>query len=839
MNTKLRLVVSICAAFGLTGHALAQTNYTILRSFGFAGLSASNPGSPVVDADGVVYCTALTDQAAGGGAVLRVLPGTSEYEVIHRFDSGAAWRPVAIIVGSDEMLYGVTHSGGRFGNGTVFRLSKDGSGFAVVLEVDDEPTIGSAPHILIEGADGNLYVLTYGDASHGGSLFRIGRSGNDFALLHTFGSSGDGVRPVSLVDGSDGMIYGTTAWGGAFGSGTIFRIGREGGGYAMLKSFSDPMTEGQNPNTILQPRNGFLFGTTQLGGAGNWGTVFRYKMSDGTLSIMHHFQHVPGEGLSPSALAHGEDDWLYGTTRYGGGTGDATIFKLRQDGSGYQVIRASSGSGWDEIGINGLAYNSSERTLVYTSGSGGWAGFGGIFEINPSGEGYRILTSLNRNGGDGNGVEAPLLLGSDGFLYGTTKAGGKWARGTVFRMRKDGSDYRQLHSFGAVASDGRYPEGGLLEGADGSIYGTTLNGGDYGPEATHGAGTIFKISKNGSNFEVVHKFDADGSGGRHPKSTLIADQSGVLYGVTYHGGTAYSGTIYRINSNGSGFQTLHHFQDIEADGSLPEAGLLLADDGMLYGATTFGPGGFSGCLYRLQTNGTGYEIIHKFDWFVGDGQACKAALLQGSDGRLYGSTSGGGSASHGTVFRMNLDGTGYQIIKHFDALAGTGEGRIPAGSLVEGNDGKLYGITNGSGLADAGTVYRLNKDGTGFQTIRHFRSGYFYDGSSPHAGLIKGPSGAMFGTTSMGGNMGFGTAYALFPQPVSWFTGASRDETGTLRLFGRGTADRAYQLLGSSGLGATEWDVLGTVTAFPSGELKFEGIIMSDLPTRFFRIVTE
>jgi uncharacterized repeat protein (TIGR03803 family) len=234
---------------------------------------------------------------------------------------------VGLIQGSDGNFYGTTIEGGANGNvGTVFRISASGS-YTNLCSFSYSD--GAYPRaVLVQGSDGNFYGTTDGGgANGGGTVFRVSPSGN-YTNLYSFGSHpNDGIYPdAGLAQGSDGNFYGTTAVGGTYDSGTVFRVSPSGT-YSNLHSFAGYPTDGWLPQAALvQSSDSNLYGTTDFGGADNDGTVFRISPS-GTYSNLYSFSYSNG-GDPEAKLVEGSDGNFYGTT-YGGGTnGEGTVFKL-------------------------------------------------------------------------------------------------------------------------------------------------------------------------------------------------------------------------------------------------------------------------------------------------------------------------------------------------------------------------------------------------------------------------------------------------------------------------------------------------------------------------------
>lgn len=288
------------------------------------------------------------------------------------------------------------------------------------------------------------------------------------------------------------------------------------------------------------------------------------------------------------------------------------------------------------------------------------------------------------------------------------------------------------------SNDGITPVGGLILSSN-TLYGTTTDGGGFL------SGTLFKINTDGSNYTVLKNFSqADGYNAR-PTLTLSGN---TLYGTTYYGGSSNYGTVFKVNTDGSNYTVLMHFTNSDS-GQYPEAGVTLSGD-TLYGATLHGGNSDRGLLFKLNTNGTGFTVIKQFA--SGESANPKATLTL-SGNTLYGISLYGGISNIGTVFKINTDGSAYAILKSF---TGTNNGDSPCGSLVLSGS-TLYGTTFYGGSSDNGTVFSLNTNGTGFTVLKSFAGS---DGALPFAGLTLSGS-TLYGTTSEGGNANVGTVFKL------------------------------------------------------------------------------
>lgn len=356
---------------------------------------------------------------------------------------------------------------------------------------------GGVPYAgLVEGRDGRFYGTTSGDDTGGeGTVFRISPGGalTNLHSFSTFSGDLDGARPVAgLVEGPDGFFYGTTYYSRAgLGDGTVFKINTEGT-LTILHEFNPHtnMNDGALPAAGLAlGRDGLLYGTTFFGGTNLTGTVFKISTA-GALTILHEFSILStngnDDGAEPVAgLVQGRDGYFYGTTAYGGSNRAGTVFKISGDGTLttlYSFGTLTNDGGYPYAGLvqgrDGYFYG----TTSY--GDSSFDGFGTVFRISCDGA---LTTLYSFTGGDDGGYPSGTLLecADEGFL-GTCQAGGTNNHGTVFKISPEGK-LATLYSFGSVTNGGANPYAGLTQCGDGYFYGTTLHGGETN------AGTVFRL----------------------------------------------------------------------------------------------------------------------------------------------------------------------------------------------------------------------------------------------------------------------------------------------------------------------------------------------------------
>lgn len=397
--------------------------------------------------------------------------------------------------------------------------------------------------------------------------------------------------------------------------------------YSIVHNFDDGSVtnDGGVPYAgLLQGTDGNLYGTTAAGGSGDYfqyeehfGTVYKITTS-GTETVLYSFPSMVDDGLEPWAgLIQGRDGNFYGTTQVGGD--------------------------WN-------------------------ANYG---------DGYGTVFKISSNGTE-----------------------------TILHSFSDGS----------VADDGVYPQAALIQGSDGNFYGTTYQGGSTASliNGVLGYGTAFKIDPEG-NLTILHSF-GDGSvphDGTFPSNSLVEGPDGNYYGTTAEGGTAFGGTAFRITPSGQ-FTILDNFDYGSLPNNVYGPGeMILGNDGNFYGVAGGGSAGY-GSVFKMSTSGQ-ITLLHSFGdgSVINDGHG-PIGIIQATDGNFYGTTYSGGSTvaadpnhnGYGTIFEMTPTGA-VTILHSFDDGTVADDGYNPMGNLALGIDGAFYGTTSAGGAAGSGMVYRL------------------------------------------------------------------------------------------------------------------------------------
>lgn len=405
----------------------------------------------------------------------------------------------------------------------------------------------------------------------------------------------------------------------------------------------------------------------------------------------------------------------------------------------------------------------------------------------------QTFTSLvSFNGLDGANPYGALVQGTDGYLYGTTSSYYDYyasGYGGIYKISPPGV-ITTLHTFCSLSNceDGELPYAGLTLATDGNFYGTTSRGG------ANGNGTIFRITPAGE-FTVLFSFcgTPNCAGGAVPYAGLVQAADGNLYGTTPYGGAYGGGTIFQITPQGK-LTTLYNFCSRTncPDGYEPFGALLLADNGDLFG-TTYGGGTAErgGTVFEITPQGkltTLYSFCVKGN--CSEGSFPEAGLVQGANRSFYGTTSSGGAyrgcypEGCGTIYEVTPTGTHTRLYT-FCSKPNCEDGSNPSSSLVQGNDGNFYGVT---GYTSNGTNYGhiFTITPAGKLTVLHSFSGA--DGQSPQANLVQATNGILYGTTELGGIYNDGTVFSLSLglKPFVTFALPMGKISGTAQILGQG-----------------------------------------------------
>ena len=631
---------------------LDGSGFTILHSFSATDISGRNadgaqPRAGLVLSGGTLYGTTETGGSLGVGTVFKMNLDGSGFTRLHSFAGTDGSDPAAVLVLSGNTLYGMTTQGSQSGaDGKVFKVNTDGTGFMVLHTFTNESVLGRGVQLV---SGNTVYgTMAVGGSSGGGRVFRVNTDGTGFTDLYSFpAESWDlgatytnevGVSPAGLALENNALI-GVTQTGGSNGCGTVFRLNLDGTGFTNLYTLG--ALDGGGAAGQFLVLGDSIWGTTAQGGSAGQGSIFRMN-TDGTgFTTIYSARNFLDPGLGGLLVS---DGWVYGFA-------DQVVSRRHLDGTALEVLHQFSPA--ENAVVVSLAISG---TVLYgTTDAGGASQAGTVFRINTDGSGFTNLYSFS--GSDGSWPTA--LVASGDTLYGATWGPGA---GTLFQLNTDGSGFNMLYQFSG--SDGVKPQDLIL--VNGVLYGATPWGGNgYWPNSSDsGFGTVFQFNTDGTGFSTLYMFS--GTDGEDPLGNMVSAGT-TLYGTTANGGANNAGTVFQIENDGTGFTTLHDFAThnwsgtawTNADGYEPLGPLVLVGDS-LYGTTTDGSPIGLGTIYQIQTDGSGFTNLYNFA-----GTAFEGAAFVSNDGAeplglvlsgttLYGTTGYGGQLGIGTLFALNL-----------------------------------------------------------------------------------------------------------------------------------------------------------------------------------------
>ena len=366
--------------------------------------------------------------------------------------------------------------------------------------------------------------------------------------------------------------------------------------------------------------------------------------------------------------------------------------------------------------VNGLLFGRTTTTIVtarpppMTIGS-----YGVIFHFDPNNVASTYSIDHVFAGGDlddGDNPRHDAMTPLNGLLYGTTLEGGTHNNGIIFSIGQDGTDYQVLLSLHNSIGDESHSC--FVVGQNGILYGMTASGGD------NGEGVIFSFNPATptptptatptampANFQTLFSFACASSTGKEPHGRLTLDPNlTILYGMTRKGGDHDLGVVFKFDTSDNTYSELHDFAGGHDDGATSDHGYVVQSGDHLYGITTNGGHHDDGVLFRIKTDGSSFDLLHKFGETHHDGKNPYGSLLL-VDNKLYGTTANGGDNDLGTVFVINTDGNNYQRLYSFSGQTNNDDGSKPIDNVILVN-GWLYGMTTEGGAKGQETIFKVS-----------------------------------------------------------------------------------------------------------------------------------
>lgn len=676
-------------------------------------------------------------------------------ETVHRLPSPGSYPSGQLLKAADGTLFGMAYSGGVHGWGTIFKYSPDGQ-FSKIHDFNGKN--GTYPSgYWVVGRDGNYYGTTSGGGENdAGTLFRLTPAGA-VETVAQFKYSMVGTPHGQFLQAADGSFYGTGYSGGAADGGAVWKVSPSGA-LSIIAEFGQDTGKYPGGGLTAGP-DGAYYGTTTYSGQFGGGSFFKVRPTGG-LTVFAHFGGADlGSGpAGPLILA--ADGNFYGTTRNGGVNSYGTVFRATPEGVVTTIAKFHPTNG--TIPIGGLIAAPGGGTILHgTALYGGLSGGGTIFSIDIAATEPAFTVEANFTASEhGMAPRCTLTYDAQNRLVGVTQFGGASSAGTLFRA---GDSLEALHHFGD-------PDGsnllGLTLGPDGELYGTSYGGG------AGDRGTMFRISTTGT-FTKLADFGLNTTP-PNPSSALIAGDGGTFFGVAYRGGLDpdegydIAGILFQATTSGE-ITTLASF--VSSGEETRPLGLMRASDGNLYiNAYPGGADAKDGAIFRYAP-GSGLNRLYNFSGTAASEPL--APLVEGADGKLYGTTASGDS-DRGSFFRISTDGAFTSLARFSNGSAGGIGGRSQA-PLLQRPDGSFYGTSMYGGKFGIGSIFKATANGT-LSTFATFDG---YSGAFLSTGLIQGPGGALFGTAPYGGTRNGGTIFRVSTSGKVTVLADLNDQTGS------------------------------------------------------------
>ena len=680
------------------------------------------------------------------------------------------------VTAQDIEMWGTTRLGGDYNAGTIFKIDSQGNNHQLIHSF--EKVQGKYPATdLVEMGNGILYGMAEsgGNSSSNGVIYTYDINTKKYDIKHVFNDTNGRHPKGGLTLAGNGKLYGLTSSGGAFNRGVIFEFDPITETQTVKYSFPVNGNTGENPyGTLVLAGNGKLYGTTYWGGTYAKGVLFEFNPLTGAFAKKKDFNGV-GLGKQPGSLMKASNGKLYGITSYGGtGYGPffnyGTLFEYNPSNNllikKYDFNASSNGRvpmGRLVQGDNGHLYG-----MTY---EGGTYGVGVLFEFNISSSVITKKIDFNPTitGGQPKGSLAKLI---NGEIYGMTYGGGAKGYGVLFEYNVLTNVISPKVNFSGTVNGGE-PVGSVLQASNGKLYGVTEKGGHFSQ------GTLFEFDDSLNIFNSEFSFQ-NSKEGKEPSGTLIQGSNGKLYGMTEFGGNNNDGVIYEYSPITGGYSKLFDFQD-SLYGAQPISELLEANNGKLYGVTRLGGIFGFGVLFEYNVNTSSFIKLIDFDG-ASKGKYPKASLLQASNGKIYGTTSYGGSSDDGVLFEYNPITNVFVKKKDFVETYFTSTGRSPnSGRLLQANNGKLYGMTEYGGQYDGGVLYSYDLNTNSYVIIKTFQSSPHSYGIYPKGGVIQAANGKIYGHTTSSANNSAGGIFEYDPVTTSffrWFSYSASNSSG-------------------------------------------------------------
>ncbi len=700
-----------------------------------------------------LYGITTTGGANDAGAIFKYDMPAQSLTAAYSFITEGYGSAGNLVQAADGKLYGLNSDGGMHHGGVLFSYDPLTAMTNRHLHDFDAATGWQPRGNLLAASNGKLYGTTWmGGAKDSGVIFSYDPVSAVYTVEKQFGADG-GLPLGGLIEATDGKLYGMTRLGGALGLGTIFSFDPATASFYTLYDFDN--THGSLAAAdLLQASNGKLYGMTPSGGDNNIGVIFSFDPVTATLDKLFDFESIAGN-TPRGSFVQCSDGKLYGTTSYGGPSLSGDLFSF--DITANSISRLHDFSYYiDGLGPWGRLLQAADGNLYGYTAFGGPGGSGTAFSYNIATLDFNNI--INFDGVKGSVPSGGLMQTANGTMYGVTRGGGINDKGLIFSYDPLNGTSNTLYDF-VTNNIGASPSGGLCPATDGRLYGLAAEGGAFG------TGLIFSYDPTANT--VTKKKDiqsATDGGSALGRMTQASD--GKLYGMMTIGGDYNSGTLFSFDPATSAYTKLHDFDYI--NGASPYGTLTEGSDGKLYGLTSMGGTYGVGVIFSYDPALSIFSNVYEFD-FVNGGYPL-GTLLKLADGKLYGTAYIGGTNGIGVLFSFNPSNASYTNLYNFDVVTGA----YPAPELLRANDNKLYGMGTMGGASSAGTLFSYEPASGLFSLLADFDG---LTGISPIATLLQSSNGKIYGLANAGGAANSGTLFSY--DPVTAVLQAEKDFDGT------------------------------------------------------------
>ena len=688
------------------------SNYSPKKEF----MQSWGQGVDVVDGqDGYLYGIAAGNGLSSSkSAIFKISYDGSRYKTLYVFNNSTdgyapRYRPV---LHPNGYLYGICELGGTNNNGTMWRIAKDGTNFSVIKTFNQTTDVvnGAYGSVTI-GADGKLYGIVSGGSNNEGALFKMNAVAPYNFTTVSFIAASSGRNPrATLYQASNGNFYGICDKGGNQNLGTIFKLvpglGSTIGVLTGVLSFNG--VNGSSPlSTLVEGRNGFLYGGCAAGGANNKGCLFQFNKATNLIADQADFDAASGNTPSRQLYVHTNGD-IYGFTTVGG-TSNAGVFFKASAGAIVPLKDGFDGG----TAVNSFTYNPANGKIYGVASYGGLRNAGVSFKMDLNGTNFELCHQFlfHSEGSGPTGRLAYVAQNNALFnrVYGICYGEGLYERGSLFTLFPDvPNSHRIVKQF--KPDNGSNPSA-IIVGSDQKLYGTFTNQGTDG--STTYTGSVYSINPaNNDTFSFVKGFTAATTDLLQPIGTVLEASNGFLYGTTISGGASNLGGVFKVKKDGTSYQTVKAFT--ATDGS-SAVGDLIQDTatGLIYGVTQAGGSSNGGTIFSINpAAGDNFQVIYN----VPASTYFNGGLMVLNDS-LYGTSAGGGIGGYGILYRIKKDGsTAHVVLKNFNSTDGGG----PQGYLAKNTDGFIYGATSWGAVENGGSLYKVYPDGSNFSVIKMF-----------------------------------------------------------------------------------------------------------------------